>query len=111
MFLFLGVLITASVTIKLLPSIKLRGVFIAYYIILYILLAGVEGLVTINKSDRASLNIIFTLNSTVLFLHLPLIYYLVKMDYKKHLVSRAREIFDSQVWHLDDESLHNHLKK
>lgn len=111
MFLFLGVLLIAGITIKLLPSIKLRGIFALYFLIIYLLLAGIEGLVTINKADEASLNIVFIINSSILFLHLPLIYYLYKMDHKKHLISRAREIFDKHVWHLDDTSLHSHLKR
>lgn len=111
MFLLLSVLLLAGITIKLLPSIKLRGVLIIYYLILYILLAGVEGIVSTSPEDTASVGIVFAVNAIILCLHLPLIYHLYRMDHKKHLISRAREIFDKHVWHLDDDGLHRSLRR
>lgn len=110
MYIFLSVLILAGVTIKLLPNIKLRGVFIIYFIGLYILMSGIEGLVTIDPKDKFSANAIFLINNLVLLLHLPLIYHLYKLDHKKHLRA-ARDLFGEHVWRLDDDSLHEHLRK
>lgn len=110
MLLFLEILVIAGITIKLLPSIKLRGIFIVYFLILYILLSGIEGLVTVNPQDKVSANAAFLINQLILLLHIPLIYHLYKLDHKKHLKS-ARDIFGEHVWHLDDNRLHRHLRK
>lgn len=110
MLLFLAVLILAGVTIKLLPSIKLRGIFIVYFMGLYILMSGIEGLLTIDPNDKFSANAIFLINNLILLLHLPLIYHLYKLDHKKHLKA-ARDLFGEHVWRLDDETLHDHLAK
>lgn len=110
MLLFLEVLVTAGITIKLLPSLKLRGIFIAYFIGLYILLAGIAGLLTVNPEDKVSANAAFLINQLIILLHLPLIYHLFRLDHKKHLKS-ARDLFGEHVWHLDDNRLHEHLHK
>lgn len=110
MLLFLEILVISGITVKLLPSIKLRGIFIVYFLILYILLSGIEGLVTVNPQDKISANAIFLINQLIIILHLPLIYHLYRLDHKKHLTS-ARDLFGEHVWHLDDKRLHKHLRK
>lgn len=109
MYIFITVLVLAGVTFKLLPSIKLRGIFIGYYIVLYILMAGITGLVTADESDKFSASLMLMINSTIFFLHLPLIYKLYQLDHKKKLVQTAREIFGEHVWGIDDHKLHRHL--
>lgn len=109
MLLVLEILFLAGLTIKLLPSIKLRGLFIIYFVGLYVLLSGIEGIVTADKSDKVSANAAFLINQLIIILHIPFIFHLYKLDHKKHLKS-ARDIFGEHVWRLDDSNLHNHLQ-
>lgn len=110
MLLFLEILVIAGLTIKLLPSLKLRGLFITYFIGLYILLAGIAGLIMVNPEDKVSSNAAFLINQLIIILHIPLIYHLYRLDHKKHLKS-ARDLFGEHVWRLDDRTLHEHLRK
>lgn len=110
MFLFLAVLLLAGVTIKLLPNIKLRGVFLVYYIILYIVLSGIDGLLTSNKQDIASNFTAIVVDTLILCLHLPFIFRLYRIDRKKH-IKQARDLFGEHVWQMDDSKLHQHLRK
>lgn len=109
MLIFCVTIFLAGITVKLLPSIKLRGLFIIYYSLLYLTLAGVEGLLTIDKNDKFSANVDLSVNLIIFFLHLPLIVKLYQLDHKKKLISTARDIFGEHVWHMDDHKLHKQL--
>ena len=110
MWIFLLLLIVAGGVITLAPSKKLKAIFIVYFIGLYVVMFGVVGLVESGKTQAMEITVVSTVNFIILFLHIPLIYYLYKVDHNKHRLKKAREIFDVDIGHLTDDRLHEHLR-
>lgn len=110
MLIFLFLLLIAGGVIVLSPSKKLKVIFSVYFIGLYVVMFGVMGLVEAGKTQDMELTVVTTVNFIILFIHVPLIYYLYKLDHKKHRLKKAREIFGTDIGHLTDDKLHEHLK-
>ncbi len=97
--------------LTLLPSIKLRILFGGYFSVLYLLLAGLTGMVESSKGDYISQLLIYSIDVLVICFHLPIVYRLFKMDFYKTTSHRARNHFGQDLWYLTDDDLNHHQRR
>lgn len=110
MFLPLSIFLIAFATLIFLPSKKLKVLFGIYFLLLYFFMSGIDGLIATETGDYFSEYLILAFYTFILLMHLPLIFYLFKMNHKTPLIKKAREVFDKEVMHLGDKELYQHLK-
>ncbi len=100
----------AIIFLILLPSIKTRVLSVFYFLSLFVFLWGIEGFILSSKPSDNEVFAFQALFIVIIAIHIPLLLRLVRIDHKNSKLRIAREIFGSDILHLNEEQLKRHLE-
>jgi len=103
-FILVAVLITFFA-----PGKHAKIAFAIYFLLVYILLDGITGLVEAGSNNFAAIYSVYATDYTILFIHLPLVMYMFQLDHKHFPIKKARQIFAKDIMHLSDHELQKYL--